>query len=94
MTAFVNPLAPRPRGLPAHAAQIKDWTRACLGLVDDVIVSVNQIACREPGCPDVETVIGVLRQGQAVLTAKIARPIADVTEHDVGLALSGHARND
>lgn len=94
MTAFVNPLAPRPRGLPAQAAQIKGWTRACLGLAEDVIVSVNQIACREPGCPDVETVIGVLRAGQAVLTAKINRPIIDVTERDVGLALNGQARNE
>ncbi len=44
-----------------RAAQIKDWTRAAFGLDDATTVLVAEIACTDPGCPPIETVIALLR---------------------------------
>ncbi|SDA87420.1 hypothetical protein [Sinorhizobium sp. NFACC03] len=83
MSGFVNPLA-RPRhGVPAQAATIKTWTRNALGLSDDVVVSVNQLSCAEPGCPPQETVILVLPGGNRALKLAIHKALTDVTEIDV-----------
>lgn len=91
MTGFVNPFARKGPGVGDSAARIKEWVRKCLTLPDDIVVSVNQISCREVGCPDLETVIGILRSGAPVQIMRVLRPIVDVTEHDVEEA-SRHAR--
>jgi len=77
---FFNPLAPKPR---IDTTAIKRWARAALALPDDVPVSVSQIACREAGCPDVETVIGVMKPGCNFVSWRILLPAAEVTEADV-----------
>lgn len=82
---FFNPLAPRPR---VDTGAVKGWTRAALALADDVPVSVSQVACREDGCPDVETVIGVMKPGFNFATYRIAVPVAEVTEADVRRAVT------
>jgi hypothetical protein len=85
MTGFVNPFAPKGRGGDS-ATRIKDWVRKCLALPVDVVVSVYQISCREVGCADVETIIGILRPHEPVQIMRVPRPIVDVTERDVELA--------
>lgn len=87
MTFFDNPLAPRKKGLQAKSAEIKAWTRALLDLNDDTAVTVAELACRDEGCPDVETVIGVLEPGTPIATVRIHAPMADVTRADVAEAL-------
>ena len=47
-------------GRGAQAAHIAQLVRTILKLPDDVAVTVQQLTCREPGCPPVETVIAVL----------------------------------
>lgn len=42
---------------PTAVARVKDWTRHTVGVEDDIGVMVKQLACTEPGCPPVETVI-------------------------------------
>jgi hypothetical protein len=91
MTGFVNPFARKGRGAGDNAARIKEWVRKYLALPDDIVVSVSQISCREAGCPDVETVIGILRPGEPIQMLRVLRPIVDVTEHDVEAA-SRHAQ--
>ncbi len=44
-----------------RAAQIMDWSRAAFGLDDATTVLVAEIACTDPGCPPIETVIALLR---------------------------------
>jgi len=39
---------------------VKGWVRAALLLDVDATVLVSELACTEPGCPPVETVIAVL----------------------------------
>ncbi|OLP52920.1 hypothetical protein BJF92_17890 [Rhizobium rhizosphaerae] len=91
MSAFVNPLAPRrPRAAEA-TSRIRSWLRARLALPEDVLIVVNEVACAEPGCPDVETVIGLLPPSGPSRTFKIERPIAEVTTADLERMLDGEA---
>ncbi|WP_187972001.1 nitrate reductase [Aquibium microcysteis] len=82
---FFNPLPPKPR---LDTTSIKRWARAALALSDDVPVSVSQVACREAGCPDLETVIGVMKPGFNFTTYRVLKPVAEITETDVRRALA------
>jgi hypothetical protein len=80
----------RPKRIdPAVTARIRGWALAILKAEPDTTVSVNEIACRDPACPGVETIILVLRPGQRTRACKIAKAIEDVTETDVSAALQG-----
>ena len=82
---FFNPLAPKPR---LDTTSVKRWARAALAVSDDIPISVSQVACREDGCPDVETVIGVMKPGFNFTTFRILMPVAEITEADVRRALA------
>jgi hypothetical protein len=71
----------------SHTTRIKDWVRMHLRLPEEVVISVNEVACRDAGCPDVETVIGILRPEQPVQILRVERPIAYVTEDHLALAI-------
>jgi hypothetical protein len=78
MTGFVNPLAPKTNRLQARSAEIKTWIRELLELPDDTPVSVTELACRDPGCPDIETVIGVLEPGRPVRTIRVHASLVEI----------------
>jgi hypothetical protein len=81
---FFNPLARRSE--PDHekaTEQAKAHTRALLQLPEDVVISVNELVCREHGCPDVETIVAVMRAGQKTRKVSIRKRIADVTIADL-----------
>jgi len=82
MNRFINPLAPR-RALPEKTRQIKEWVRAERGLGDDVVIAVSELACRDEGCPDVETVIGIIRPGEKIETIRVHKQLVDVDRDDV-----------
>ena len=79
---FVNPLQRRAPGLVEQARAIKQWTRACLDLAEETVVSVNELACHLPGCPPKETVILVMNASKTV-QASIHKALMDVAEADV-----------
>jgi len=81
MNGLWNPLAPR-RGLPEKTRQIKAWVREFHALSEDVVVSVTELACRDAGCPDVETVVGIMRPGQKIQTIRIHKAIGEVMRED------------
>ncbi|PAQ09659.1 nitrate reductase [Mesorhizobium temperatum] len=83
MNRLANPLAPRGFALPEKTSQIKVWIRESRGLDDDVVVSVTELVCRKDGCPDIETVIGIMRPGEKIETIRLRKAIADVTSHDL-----------
>ncbi|RWB98677.1 MULTISPECIES: nitrate reductase [unclassified Mesorhizobium] len=87
MNRLANPFAPR-RALPERTRQIKAWVREVCNLDDAVVVSITELACRDEGCPDIETVIGIMRPGEKIETIRIHRPIAEVTREDVDGASS------
>ena len=66
-------------GYPQAVQQLKLQTQKLLGLSDDVTISVSELTCREPGCPDVETVVAILRDGEKPTIARIHKSILDVT---------------
>lgn len=87
---FDNPLArPRRRDVSAQIRDLKAAARAGLGLGEDVTVSVTELTCHEPGCPDVETVVAILRQGAPPRLARIHKPLRETTPEDVAAAFSG-----
>lgn len=91
MNRLANPFALR-RALPEKSRQIKAWVRELCRLDDDVVVSITELACRDDGCPDVETVIGIMRPGEKIETVRIHRPISEVTREDAAGAVRDRNR--
>lgn len=86
MNRLANPLAPRGRPLSEKTRQIKTWVRDAYALGESVVLSVTELSCREDGCPDTETLIGIMRPGEKIETIRVHKAIVDVTRHDVGVA--------
>jgi hypothetical protein len=77
---LVNPgnnTAAAPRASAAHLADLKDVVRSELELDTETTVLIQQLACAEPGCPPVETVVAVL--GTSRRSWKFSTPTTDVT---------------
>jgi hypothetical protein len=70
-----------------RAAQIADLVRCELGLPERSTVTVQQLACAEPGCPPVETKIVVLGGGSS-LRWTIHAPLAEVDDEAVRRVLT------
>lgn len=66
--------------------RIKVWASEALHLGEDDAVLVTELRCHEPGCPPLETVIAVMRPGQATVQAKIHRAAAELTLAEVQAA--------
>jgi hypothetical protein len=71
----------------AAVGRVRLWAEAGLPADDAAIVMVTELACHEPGCPPVETVIALLG-GPSPRTWKIPRAAADLTAADVAAALA------
>ncbi|MDX2179034.1 MAG: hypothetical protein SFV18_05530 [Bryobacteraceae bacterium] len=67
----------------ANTVAIKEQVAEFLSLPEDAIVMVTELQCHEPGCPPLETVIAVLRQGSPPRQFKLHKGVAEVTESDV-----------
>ena len=90
MSGFVNPLArKRAPGYPEAIDRLKAATREQLKLSNDVVVSVTELACREPGCPDVETIVAVLIAGEKPRTVRFHKRIIEVDSFELVAALRG-----
>lgn len=92
MNSFHNPLAPKTNRLQARSAEIKGWVREVMGLPDDTTLTVVELACRDEGCPDVETVIGVLEPGKPMTAIRIHAPMAEVGRADVADAVGARTQ--
>lgn len=86
MTGFNNPLAPKFGRLKNKTSDIKRWVREAMDLPEDTPVTVAELACRDDGCPDIETVIGVLEPNKPIATIRVHAPMAEVTKADVAEA--------
>ncbi|WP_343038465.1 hypothetical protein [Microvirga arsenatis] len=69
--------------------RVKDLARAALRTSSDTAFAVNEIACNDPGCPGIETVILVMEPGRKTRALKIAKPLDEVAEQDILAALEG-----
>ncbi|MCK7628055.1 hypothetical protein MUU72_34050 [Streptomyces sp. RS10V-4] len=68
---------------PAPPPELKEAVRRLLGLDEDTSVVIRQLACTEPGCPPLETVIAVLPMDGPGRRWTLHRPAAQVTEDDL-----------
>lgn len=68
---------------------IKKWVKEKLSLSDDVTIMVTEVACTEEGCPDKESVIGIMQQGNNQKFS-IRKPLLYVRQPDVDLIITKH----
>ncbi|WP_245411071.1 hypothetical protein [Microvirga flavescens] len=68
--------------------RVKEWARAALGGAEEIAFAVNEIACTDPSCPGVETIILVMEPGEKTRACKIGKMLDDVSEEDVRAALA------
>jgi hypothetical protein len=67
--------------------RVKGYVFEALGRNPDIGLSINEIICRDPGCPGTETIILVMAPLKKTAACKVSRPMADVTADDVRDAL-------
>ncbi|MBE9141174.1 hypothetical protein IQ254_28900 [Nodosilinea sp. LEGE 07088] len=72
---------PKPTVDPATLQQLKAQVADLLNLDSETTISINQIQCREPGCPPVETAIIILTQ--PIQQYKIHKAISDISTADL-----------
>jgi hypothetical protein len=100
MSNSQNPLVRLP-GVPATARAdaaradvpaLKDAVRNVLGLDAGHTIVIQEFACAEPGCPPVETVIGVLSGGKPARRWILYQPLSSLTAGAIRAALTenGH----
>lgn len=83
----------RPRNTVRLEA-IKQQVADSLRLLEDAMVMVTELTCEDEDCPDVETVIAVLRQGQPKLQAKANSAIDSLSYADVQALCEKLARDE
>jgi hypothetical protein len=76
-----------PKRKPEAIVRIKLWARAALDASEDTAFAVNEIACNDPACPGVETVILIMEPRRKTRACKVPKGLEAVTELDVRQAL-------
>jgi hypothetical protein len=71
----------KPKANPEKVRDIKSWVYRILEVDSDISISINQLACREPGCPPIETVIAVM--STPIKQYKIHKAVNDIDEIDI-----------
>jgi len=79
----MDPFSSAPAADVVHVTRVKAAVRERFGLADDVVVTVAQLVCSEPGCPPIETAIGVLHSVPPSELYKIHKPIAEIVDSDI-----------
>ncbi|GJD34885.1 hypothetical protein [Methylobacterium aerolatum] len=67
----------------AVASALKATLRDRLGLGPDDALAVNEIACPDPGCPDQETIVLVMRAGRPTRALRVRAPMDAVTPDQI-----------
>lgn len=78
---------PGPPGPSPQMRELKETVRVLLGLDDDTAVMVRQLACTEPGCPPLETVVAVLPMEGEPRRWTLHHPADQITEDDLRATL-------
>lgn len=73
----------------ARKREIKTWVTEALALPEDATVMVTELACKEPGCPPIETVIAVLRGPRDTVQFKVHRAAVNLDKRAVVALVRG-----
>ncbi len=76
---------------PAAAEAMKRNARAALALADDVAISINEIACADPVCPVLETIILIMEPGKKTRAVKIHGAMDGMGADEIRAALQSQA---
>jgi hypothetical protein len=68
--------------------RVKVWAHEALENPDSTTIAVNEIACTDPACPGVETVLLIMEPGAKTRACKIAKALDTVSEQDVRAAVA------
>ena len=68
-------------------ARVKAWALDALAPPAGTTLAVNEIACLDPACPGLETVILVMEPGRKTRAYKVAKALDAVAEQDIRAAL-------
>ena len=68
---------------PVVTGRLKLWVASATGLSDGDTIMPAELDCHDPGCPDLETVVTVIRAGRRQFVLRFPGPMARVTEADV-----------
>ncbi|MCP9469144.1 MAG: hypothetical protein NNA31_03980 [Nitrospira sp.] len=63
--------------------RIKAWVRAVFHLNDETTIMVTELACHEPGCPPIETVIALLTGPGDTRQYKIHKTADEINVADI-----------
>lgn len=73
---------------PEAVARIRLWLARILKTDDATRFAINEIDCADPGCVGIETVALVMQPDAPTWALKVKKPMAEVTELDLRLALA------
>ncbi|MBZ6077412.1 hypothetical protein [Microvirga puerhi] len=63
--------------------RVKALARAARPFPPETAFAVNEIACTDPACPGIETVILIMEPGAKTRAYKISKPMDQMTEQDI-----------
>jgi hypothetical protein len=75
----------RPRPDAEAVARLKCWVADLMSLGDRDHIAIAELACHEPGCPDMETVVTVTLADRRRFVLRFPSAVTAVTEADVQL---------
>ena len=70
----------KPPADPVVTDRVKLWVATAMSLSDCDTIMLAELDCRDPGCPDLETVITVIRADRRRFVLRFPGPMARVTE--------------
>jgi hypothetical protein len=73
----------RPPNRSTNLSGLKESVRRSLGLDDETSVLIRQLACTEPGCPPIETVVAVLPMDGPVRRWTLHCPVDEITPDEL-----------
>ena len=76
----------------AMASALKATLGERFGLAANDALAVNEIACPDPDCPDMETIILVMRAGQPTRALRIRAPLNAVTAEQIEAVVTEEAQ--
>jgi hypothetical protein len=73
----------RPPHRSPNLSKLKESVRQSLDLTEDTTVLIRQLACTEPGCPPIETVVAVLPMDGPARRWTLHRGVEEITPDDL-----------
>jgi nitrate reductase delta subunit len=63
--------------------RVREWTRERFALPEDAAILVTELACGQPGCPPIETVVAFWTDADTRHQFKIFKRVEEVLDDDL-----------